>query len=93
MKNILSLTNTRYPIRKIAASVVLVLGFIYLVIQGLPAFGVSITPEQLDVLNQWFAGLGSLVTAIVTVFLGEQYVTPVSDPRDHNGNRLAPRIQ
>lgn len=50
----------------------------------LRAFGVPITQEQQDAINQFMAILAPLVVAAVA----RQYVTPVASPRDSTGVRL-----
>lgn len=50
----------------------------------LRAFGVPITNEQQDAMNQFLIAAGPLVVALVA----RRYVTPLSSPRDANGVEL-----
>lgn len=51
----------------------------------LRAFGVPITPEQQDAINQVLLAAGPLVVA----FVARRYVTPLANPRDAQGVRLS----
>lgn len=68
------------PLRLIAA----VAALITLGLGGLPAFGVALTAVQTGVL----VGIVGAVGAIAVVLVGEPQVTPVTSPRDNDGNRL-----
>lgn len=55
-----------------------------LIVGGLPAFGIDLSPEQIGVLT----GIVGALSAVVVAFYGETQVTPVSSPRDSQGRRL-----
>ncbi len=71
------------PLRVIAA----VTGVLTLIIGGLPTFGVPLSAEQAS----WLVGVVGALAAVAVALLGEQEVTPVSSPRDNDGNRLVPQ--
>lgn len=68
------------PLRIIAA----VASLVTLIVGGLPAFGVALTATQIGIISGVIGAIG----IIAVVLVGEPQVTPVTSPRDNDGNRL-----
>jgi hypothetical protein len=75
-------TSQPKPLRLVAA----IGALITLIVGGLPVFGVAVTAAQIGVAG----GVIGALSVIAVVLIGEPQVTPVSSPRDNQGNRLVP---
>jgi hypothetical protein len=76
------LNLTREPVALISAAIGLIQAAIALAI----AFGVNLTDTQVGAIMAFVIAVGT----VAQVLLVRPLVTPVADPRDNNGNALAP---
>ena len=66
-----------------------VVGAIMATLAALVALGViNINPEQMGAIGAALTAVVGLVLPVVGAFVARQYVTPVANPRDNDGNRL-----
>lgn len=70
------------PLRIIAA----VTSAVTLVLGGLPTLGVPLTPE----VTGWLMVVVGALSGLAVALFGEQKVTPVTSPRDGEGQQLTP---
>lgn len=70
------------PLRIIAAGT----SAVTLILGGLPTLGVPLTPE----VTGWLMGVVGALSALAVALFGEQKVTPITSPRDGDGQPLTP---
>jgi uncharacterized membrane protein (Fun14 family) len=68
-----------------------VVGAIMATLAALVALGViNINPEQMGAIGAALTAVVGLALPVVGAFVARQYVTPVSNPKDNEGNALTP---
>lgn len=70
--------------REPLVTVGMVIAVVASLIALLRAFGVPITPEQQDAIDQLLIAAGPIVVALIA----RHFVTPLSDPEDASGTKL-----
>lgn len=86
----------RHPLRKVAASVVMVAGLLSTLVTGLVGYGVVTSVQGdavvglLGLIPGVITAVGTTIAAFQTAHSGEHEVTPVADPRANDGTPLVP---